>query len=36
VLSENTTMLAMCRELGFRITPDPQEPDICLVQLALA
>jgi len=35
VLSENSTMLNMCRELGFRLASDPQDPDICLVQLAL-
>jgi acetyltransferase len=35
VLSENTTMLAMCRELGFSISPDPDEPDICVVKLAI-
>src|SRR6516162_5389300 len=29
VLSENTTMLAMCRELGFSISPDPSDPDAC-------
>jgi hypothetical protein len=29
-------MLAMCRELGFHITADPDEPDVCLVKLALA
>jgi acetyltransferase len=35
VLSENTTMLAMCRELGFAISSDPQEPDTCRVKLPL-
>jgi acetyltransferase len=35
VLSENTTMLAMCRELGFEIRSDPQDPDACIVKLAL-
>jgi acetyltransferase len=35
VLSENTTMLAMCKELGFKIRPDPSEPDTCLVKLAV-
>src|SRR5215207_1683753 len=35
VLNENTTMLKMCAELGFRITPDPQEPDTSLVRLTL-
>jgi acetyltransferase len=35
VLSENTTMLAMCRELGFSISPDPSDPDACVVKLAI-
>jgi acetyltransferase len=35
VLSENVTMLAMCRELGFEIAIDPQDPDICVVRLIL-
>jgi acetyltransferase len=35
VLSENTTMLAMCRELGFGIAADPHDPDTCVVKLAL-
>jgi len=35
VLSENSAMLAMCRELGFAIAPDPRDPDTCLVKLAL-
>jgi acetyltransferase len=35
VLSENATMLAMCRELGFEIRADPQDPDACIVKLAL-
>jgi len=33
VLQDNTTMLAMCRELGFEIAPDPQERDIYTVKL---
>jgi acetyltransferase len=36
VLRDNTTMLAMCRELGFAITTDPQDRDTCHVKLALA
>ena len=36
VLGENTAMLAMCKELGFDIAPDPHDPDICLVRLVLA
>jgi acetyltransferase len=35
VLNENTAMLAMCRELGFDIAPDPGDPDICIVKLAI-
>jgi acetyltransferase len=35
VLSENATMLAMCRELGFEIRSDPQDPEACIVELAL-
>ena len=35
VLSENTAMLAMCRELGFDIAPDPRDPDTCVVKLAI-
>src|SRR5712691_5895042 len=36
VLGENTAMLAMCRELGFDIAPDPHEPDTCVVRLAIS
>jgi acetyltransferase len=35
VLAENTAMLAMCRELGFSISPDPSDPDTCIVKLAI-
>jgi acetyltransferase len=35
VLSGNHAMLAMCRELGFSIGHDPQDPDICIVRLTL-
>ncbi len=35
VLAENTTMRAMCRELGFTVAPDADEPNICFVALAL-
>jgi len=31
VLRENKTMLAMCRELGFTVQPDPADPDISVV-----
>ena len=30
VLHENTTMLRMCRELGFDLKPDPDDRDVCL------
>lgn len=30
VLHENTTMLRMCRELGFDVKPDPDDCDVCL------
>jgi acetyltransferase len=36
VLSENTTMLAMCRELGFAVATDRDEPDTCIVKLRIA
>ena len=36
VLRENSTMLAMCRELGFAITSEPNDPHICVVTLPLA
>jgi acetyltransferase len=35
VLRENTTMLAMCRELGFAITSDPADRDVLAVRLPL-
>lgn len=36
VLAENTTMLRMCEELGFRIGPDPHEVSLRRVVLSLA
>jgi acetyltransferase len=36
VLAENTTMLAMCKELGFVITPDPQDSHLCVVKLSVS
>jgi len=36
VLSENTAMLKMCKELGFDIAPDPRDPDTCVVRLAIS
>lgn len=35
VLSENTVMLAMCRDLGFEISGDLVERDVCHVKLVL-
>ncbi len=35
VLQENTTMLDMCRQLGFQIEPDPQEPGVVVVTLSV-
>ena len=35
VLAENHTMLLMCRELGFRVTDDPDERDVKRVTLPL-
>ena len=35
VLAENTTMLSMCRHLGFHIADDPSSRDIKVVILAL-
>jgi acetyltransferase len=35
VLSENTTMLAMCRELGFTVAADTHDPDTSFVKLEL-
>jgi acetyltransferase len=36
VLRENTTMMTMCRELGFSVKTDPHDAGICLVQLSLS
>jgi acetyltransferase len=36
VLRENTTMVAMCREIGFSVASDPEEPDAYLVRLSIA
>jgi acetyltransferase len=36
VLNENSTMLAMCRELGFAVAADPDEAGSCLVHVDLA
>lgn len=35
VLSENTTMVQMCRELGFSVRADPDDISIVVVRLAL-
>ena len=36
VLRENVTMLAMCQELGFNITTDPDDADVWLVRKDIA
>ncbi len=35
VLRENSTMLAMCRRLGFRVVPDPDDATLMLVTLPI-
>jgi acetyltransferase len=35
VLHENSTMLAMCRELGFAVNSAPDDPGMCVVTLRL-
>ena len=35
VLAENSTMMAMCSELGFAIRPDPDDADVVRAQLDL-
>ena len=36
VLRENTAMLAMCKELGFEIAPDPNDVDLRIVRRTVA
>jgi acetyltransferase len=36
VLRENTSMLSMCRQLGFQIAADPDDVGICVVKLTAA
>ncbi len=36
VLSENTTMLRMCKELGFAISHDPEDPAVSDAKLSLS
>jgi hypothetical protein len=36
VLRENTSMLAMCCELGFQVTADPLDVGICVATLTPA
>ena len=36
VLRENSVMLQMCRELGFEVKDDPEDPSLTLVSLVLA
>src|SRR5438270_9622320 len=33
VLQDNTVMLAMCRQLGFDVRSNPEEPSLCSVSL---
>ncbi|HEV7275925.1 MAG TPA: bifunctional acetate--CoA ligase family protein/GNAT family N-acetyltransferase [Devosiaceae bacterium] len=35
VLRDNSAMLSLCRELGFTITSDPEQPTVMLVRLPL-
>jgi acetyltransferase len=35
VLRENTTMVQMCRDLGFKVEPDPDQGDLFVVTLPL-
>ena len=35
VLDENDTMLTMCREFGFSVRHDPDQPGLCKVELVL-
>jgi acetyltransferase len=35
VLRDNTTMLKMCTELGFKVEPEPDDPGLCHVVLDL-
>jgi acetyltransferase len=35
VLCENTTMLAMCRQLGFDVASDPTDSSMCVVKLGV-
>jgi acetyltransferase len=36
VLRENTTMLDMCRNLGFSVRIDPDDPELRIVKLPIA
>ncbi len=36
VLSENSTMLKMCKELGFTIAHDPDDPTLTSAKLSLS
>jgi acetyltransferase len=36
VLRENSTMLSMCRQLGFKVVPDPDDATVMLVTLPVA
>ena len=36
ILRENTVMIQMCREIGFRIGDDPHDRDICVASLSIS
>jgi acetyltransferase len=36
VLRQNRSMLAMCEQLGFQISPDPDEPGLMIVKLPVS
>jgi acetyltransferase len=36
VLQENAAMLDMCRNLGFQVKADPEDPSLVVVTLSLA
>lgn len=36
VLCENATMLSMCRQLGFKVVHDPDDPAVCDATLSLS
>jgi acetyltransferase len=36
ILRENSAMLRMCKELGFNIVDDPDDPSSCIAVLSLS